>query len=225
MTAWRWAALGGTATILIGLGFGQVPGIGACGAGDGPSIWGGFQNITSVADVRAYIRPDCADAFIPALRSSMWLDALAFIPAFTLFLGALVVAARPPRWHLRVTLVLLAAGFIADQLEGYNLLSILNAFPGTEADVRGVIMANAAKNVLLPLATAGVALAVMRLPGWRRWVGLLTLLGALAALTRSVTDFPPGELGMLVSWLMLAALAVYGALAQWRAGRSLGQTQ
>lgn len=221
MTAWRWAALGAAATIFIGMSFGMVPGIDACGPPSGAGPWATFQTIASVADVRAMIRPDCAATFVPALRMSMWLDSLAFIPAFTLLLSAVVIAIRPPRWLLIGTLIILAGGAIADQLEGFSLLAILNALPGTADGVSSVVTAHIVKKCLLALTTAGVGLAVMLVPGWRRLAGGIALLGGLAALANLVVHIGGGEAGLLVSWLALSVVAVAGAVAEWRARRQI----
>jgi hypothetical protein len=220
MTAWRWATLGAVLTIAVGSLFGLVPGIDACGPATGAGQWATFQTIRSVADVQAMIRADCAAAFVPALRMSMALDALAFIPAFTLLLASALIALKPPRWLLLTGLMALAGGFIADQLEGVRLLAILNDLPGTSGGVQAVVFAHIVKKFMLALATGLVGVALLQIAGWRRWVGFIVLLGALAAMANTIASFAGGESGLLVSWLALAVVAVAGAMAERRHARS-----
>jgi hypothetical protein len=221
MTAWRWAVTGAAATIVVGTLFGMVPGITACGPASGAGQWATFQTIASVADVRGMIRTDCAASFVPALRMSMWLDALAFIPAFSLLLGASVIAMRPPRWLLLASLAALAGGFVADQLEGISLLSILGDVPGTAEQVRAVVLAHVIKKFLLAFATGLIGIALLTMAGWRRWTGIIVLAGALAAMANIISNFSGGEAGLLVSWLALAVVAVASAVAEWQQARVL----
>jgi hypothetical protein len=219
MTTWRWAAVGAAATIIVGTLFGMVPGIEACGPATGAGQWATFQSIASVADVQAMIRPDCAASFVPALRKSMRLDALAFIPAFTLLLGASVIAMRPPRWLLLASLAALAGGFVADQWEGISLLAILGDVPGTAEQVRAVVLAHIVKKVLLALTTGLIGIALLTMAGRRRWTGIIVVAGALAAMINLISNFSGGEAGLLVSWLALAVVACAGAVAEWRQAR------
>ncbi len=224
MATWRWATLGAATTVVVGMSFAQVPGIDACGAAGSAGQWLTFQTITSVADVRAMIRPDCAAAFVPALRQSMWLDALAFIPAFSLLLMAAMIALKPKRWLLLAGLLALAGGAAADQLEGWNLLRILEDLPGTADGVHQVVIAHVAKKFLLALGTGAIGIALLQIAGWRRAAGFVVLLGALAALANTIASFDGGEAGLLVSWLAVAVVAVAGAVAQWRQARPAAPT-
>ena len=146
----------------------------------------------------------------------MWLDALAFIPAFTLLLGASLIALRPPRWLLLTGLIALAGGVIADQLEGVSLLFILNDLPGTADSVGNVVLAHVVKKLLLALATGAIGVTLLHGTGWRRLAGLIVSGGALAALANSIVSLPGGEAGLLVSWLALAVVAVSNAVAERR---------
>lgn len=224
MTAWRWALVGALATIAIAMTFGMVPGIGACGPSNGIGQWASFQTITSVGEVEAMFRLANRGACVPALMVSMKLDALAFIPAFTLLLAANVIALRPPRWLLIGSLTALAGGAIADQLEGISLLTILHQLPGTEAMVDNVVAAHFAKKLLLALATAGAGLSLILSAGWHRWAGVMVVLGAGAALANVFGAYSDGTAGLLVSWLMLAAVAFSGAVAEWRSRAAMALT-
>jgi hypothetical protein len=73
---------------------------------------------------------------------------------------------------------------------------------------------------MLALATGLVGAALLHVAGWRRWVGFIMLLGALAAMANTIASFAGGESGLLVSWLALAVVAVAGALAERRQTRT-----
>ncbi len=208
MTPWRLSMIGAIATLLVGLAFRFVPNIDACGPAQGAGQWVDFQNIDSINTVADLIRPECEAGIIPALKASMWLDALVFIPAYMLFLGALLIALHPPRWLLFTGLSLLLMGMLADQLEGYRLLGILNAVPGNVDDIRAVIHMRTAKELLLQLATTSIGLMLLPLWGWRKMVGGAILLVCTASLIATIAGLGIGEWGLLLAWLMLTIVAL-----------------
>ena len=208
MTIWRWAAVAALLTVAIAFAFPAIPDIGACGAS---ASWVAFQKTSSVATVAAMIRPDCTAAFVPALRHSMWLDNIAFIPAYTAFLGLVLHALRPmPRWAWLAGVATLAIGIVADQVEGFRLLAILNALPGTQAMIDSANAATFAKELYLSLATLVIGLLLARARGAVRLLAIITALGGLVA-TLASFGFPfgeggtlMGESGLLIGWLALA---------------------
>lgn len=205
---WRWPAIGAVATIVIALSFALVPGINACGSHGATGSWVAFQKVTSVYEVQQLIRPQCAPQLVPALRASMWLDALAFIPAYGLMLGSLLLTLTSARWLRFAGLLLLGGGMLADQIEGVTLLAILDNLPGFDEQVLGLIFTHAAKELLLASATAVVAAAALPLGGWRRGAAILALIAALAAIGLIVIIPPLAATAMLVAWLALAAISL-----------------
>ncbi len=208
MTAWRWSALGGVLTVLIGLSFALVPDIGACDATNPGGVWADFQRIRSVADVATRIRPDCANALVPALKSSMWLDALAFIPVYALLLGAALVALRAVfRPVFAAGVVLLGAGVVADQSEGVLLLNILNALPGNQALIDVLIPVKLAKELALSGATIAVGILLVLRGHVARWPGLLIAKAAAIGVIAELFFQVRGALGLLIGWLTLTGVA------------------
>jgi hypothetical protein len=211
MTIYRWAAVAALLTIIVALAFPAISGIGACGKS---GSWVAFQMVASVAEVNAMIRPDCANAFVPALRKSMWLDSLAFIPVYAAFLGLVLYTLKPmPRiaWLLGITV--LTIGVVADQVEGFRLLAILDALPGTEAMIVNANAATLAKKLGLSLATLVIGLLLIRERSAVRLFGGVTAVGGLAVVLASVgVSFGAHEqliskFGLLIAWLVLAIVA------------------
>ena len=119
MTRWRWAALAAVATVLTGLSFGLVPADDACRA-VAAHPWAAFQMVSTPKAAGDLLRLCGAER----LRSGMWIDALAFIPAYAAFLMATSWAARPPHLVALTMVSLLAVGVFADQIEGARLLAL-----------------------------------------------------------------------------------------------------
>jgi hypothetical protein len=216
MTHWQWAALGAVATILVGLGFDLIPVEAGCHA-IADQAWPALQNATT-ADRANEIIDACGRG---PLRINMWLDALAFIPAFSLLLGGLLIALRPPRWLLWSGLCALIVGVIADQIEGGLLLGMLAMPAVRDSDVAIMAMAGTVKMLCLALATFAIGFFFAHLPGWRRWAGFVVLIGSIAAMAAEFPTFPSGSMGLLVAWLVLAAVSVAGAVAQGRRDRQV----
>jgi hypothetical protein len=211
MTIWRWAALAALLTVAVALAFAAIPGIGACGAS---GSWVAFQKVSSVAAVDAMVRPDCAHAFVPALRQSMWFDALVFMPVYGAFLALTFRALKPlPRLAGLAGAAALMLGLVADQVEGFRLLAILDAMPGTQAMIDGANAATFAKKICLSFATLVIGLLVIRDRGAVRLFGAVAaasaLAVALASLASNLGDIgePVSQYGLLVAWLALAFVA------------------
>jgi hypothetical protein len=211
MTPWRYAALGAVATILVGLSFGQVPAEAGCHA-VAAHPWTALQDATT-AEAATRIMDACGR---DRLRVSMWLDALAFIPAFGLFLGASLIALRPPRWLLTSGLAALIAGVIADQIEGGLLLHNLGLPTVSGANVQAVATTGMVKMLCLALATFAIGFFLAHLSGWRRWAGFAVLIGSTLTISAEFIDFPSGSAGLLIAWLVLAGVSVVGAVAEGR---------
>jgi hypothetical protein len=214
MTRWRWAALAAVATILTGLSFGLVPASDGCRA-VAAHPWADFQQIGSVEAARKLIGACGADR----LRRGMWIDALAFIPAYSAFLLAVLWAARPSQNIAQWVLVLLAVGVIADQVEGFRLLALIDADGGTSAMVAVANRATIAKEMFLALATGTVGWALSGHRDWRRVAGLAAATAAAIAAAAALMHVP-SAMFMLLAWLILATVALVGAVRP--AGRDTG---
>ncbi len=208
MTIWRWAGVAALLTIAVALAFAVIPGIDACGVS---GSWVAFQKVASVAAVNAMIRPDCADAFVAALRVSMWLDSLAFVPVYGAFLALVLCALKPlPRLVLPAGIATLGIGMVADQIEGFRLLAMLTSMPGTETMINDVNAATFAKKMCLSLVTLMIGLLLIRSHSAVRLLGAVTTLGGLAVvLTSFGSHFGEvgeqiSQYGLLIAWLALA---------------------
>ncbi len=209
MTLWRWCALFGVLTILVALSFGAVPDIDACGPAKGAGQWVDFQDINRASDVAALIRPDCADRFVPALRASMWLDAVVFIPVYGAFLIFALGALRGNRNKiLTAAFLILIGGMAADQIEGIRLLAILGSLPGTDSMALGVAHARGTKELLLALATLLTGIALVRRGGWLKAAGGVIAAASMLALAGTAFGFDAGRAGLLIGWLSLAIIAL-----------------
>jgi hypothetical protein len=209
MILWRWCAVLGLLTLLVGASFAFVPDIGACGVSAGAGQWADFQKVKSVAEVRAMIRPDCAAAFAPALEKSMWLDALGFIPVYGAFLAlALVGLCAKSETLSRIGLILLGLGMIADECEGAVLLRMLSALPGTEDQIGWLQIFGTSKMIALSLATlvigwlAQIGSRSQRILGWL--IAFCSIIQIYAIITKSTH----GSTGLLVAWLILTMTAI-----------------
>jgi hypothetical protein len=213
MTRWRWAALAAVLTVATGLSFGLVPASDACRA-VAAHPWAEFQQVRSVEAARRLIEACGADR----LRRGMWIDALAFIPAYSAFLLTVLWAARPTQDKALWVIVLLGVGVIADQIEGVRLLALIDAQGGTAPLVVAANRATMAKELFLALATGAVGWAVCTLGGWRRSAGALVMAGAALVIVALVAHFPTAPV-MLAAWLTLAVVAIMSAV-RGQAGRS-----
>jgi hypothetical protein len=217
---WRAAAVAALLTILVALGFGFVPGINACGP---EASWIAFQKVDSPAAVAKLICDQ--PAFVAALRTSMWLDALVFIPVYAAFLGLVFRALRPvPRPIWLLGMASLTVGVVADQIEGVRLLAILSALPGTQAMTDAVNAATLGKKLGLSLVTLLIGLLLLRDHGAARILGAFTALGGLAAAIASFRGSLGAhgvlinQFGLLTAWLALAIVTGIKGFRPARAG-------
>ncbi len=221
MTLWRWAAVAALLTIAVALAFAAVPDIDACGAS---GSWVAFQKIASVTAVDAMIRPGCAETFVPALRQSMWLDSLAFIPVYGAFLALVLVALRPLRFFWPAGIALLGIGMVADQIEGFRLLVILDTLPGTQVMIDSANAATFAKKICLSLVTLLIGLVLVRERGAVRLLGAISALGGLAVTLATLggpfgnAGEPISQYGLLIAWLALAIVTGIKGFWPVRAG-------
>jgi hypothetical protein len=206
VTRWRWAALAAVAAILTGLSFGLVPASDACRA-VAAQPWAEFQQVGTVEAARTLIDACGGDR----LRSGMWIDALAFIPAYSAFLLTVLWATRPTQNKALWVIVLLGIGVVADQFEGVRLLALIDGQGGTAPLVAAANRATMAKELFLALATGAVGWAVCTLGGWRRSAGTLVMAGAALVIVALFVHYPTAPV-MLAAWLTLAVVAMMSAV-------------
>jgi hypothetical protein len=218
MTLWRWCAAAALLTIAIGLGFAAVPGIDACGSTPPGDAWPTLQRALQPADMAAVIRPGCDAALIPALHTSMWLDAVFFIPAYVAFLLTALLALRPqgPRLFAMGAFALLA-GVVADQSEGLALRSMLIYWPA-QTDAFGWLAWSYNANVFfLGANTLAIGGLLWAAAGWQRAMGVAIIVASLAAMTVRIAGDQLAYAGLAASWMMVLVVALVASFERERA--------
>ena len=206
MTIWRWAALAGLVALAISFGFGQIPGIHACGL-PGDAILN-FEFVKAPSEVAVLFPDHCRAEHVVAQRHGLWLDALGFIPTYTSFLILSLIGLRTEAGTaaLRITgigigLTLIAA--LCDQFEGLQLFRILDDLPGTQATINMLMPAVRTKFGLLALVIMLVGWLHMQRSGWRKPAGAVIMIGGLWSLVGLFTQREWLLQGSAVAWLML----------------------
>lgn len=225
MAAWRWCLAAGCAVIACAWGFGNIPGLTACGptGGLGPVI--AFELARSPTEAAAIFGVEpCRAALIPAQRLGLLLDALGFIPAYTAFLCLAAWAAR--RDFARPVVAALAIAGLLDEIEGGLLFLILRDFPGGQPSFEMLFWVVRAKFLLLGLGTLAIALLVLiRWPlfRWTEWSvlrvvgGLGVGYGAIMALRGFFAGPAPSMTTAFAgAWFILLLVAIVGAVWPWR---------
>jgi hypothetical protein len=203
---WRIGAGAALAVIALTMAFALVPGINACAIGSGRA-WVTLQEAQTTADVEAVIQDQCADRLLPALRISMGLDGLAFVPAYGVFLLAALWASRlGGRKVMGLGLFSLATGVMADEVEGLTLLGIINLWPTRPSDLAPLMTAWHFKVGGLGVASLLIGVNWVR-AGGHRVVGGSIVLGALLSLTFRLLSPLASTFGLTLAWLSLAAAA------------------
>ena len=224
---WWWRAAGaGLIVLLISFGFGMIPNIEACGdSGDLGSIIA-FELVRTPAEVAALFgEQPCRTAFLSAMRQATWLDALAFIPAYSALLILSLIALR--RYGPKIALAGIAAtllGAVADEIEGVLLFQIMDPLPGSQSAIDWLIVMVRAKFALLGLGTALAGwLLVVRRNGFGWLAGAIIALGGIVTLSILLGDnfAPTMVLGATVAWAALfVTAALYAIAGRLRARRA-----
>lgn len=212
MTSWRWTALFALGVVVILAGFSAIPGIYDCG-GDDPIF--AFEMATSPASVEALLPPECRAAHIAAQRSGLFLDIVAFVPVYSLFLifGAVSLAREGGATALvRFTIGAVVIAAALDQYENALLLGILDRFPGAQADFDHLFFPPRAKFLLLGLAVAATGLLHLARPGWRKLIGVAALVGGAASAVAVVIREDLVLKASAGAWLALIVAALALAL-------------
>ena len=154
----------------------------------------------------------CRSTLAAAQRTGLWLDALAFIPAYTAFL-ALAARALGGRAAWPLIGMFVTAGLL-DEIEGVLLWRVLATLPGTQPVLDALFWAVRGKFLLLGLGTFALgALLTLRFNRVALPFGLVIAAGGLQALLRFFALPSPGMMGgFTVGWLALFVAAATASL-------------
>lgn len=208
---WIACALIGVVTIAISIGFGMIPNIAGCGdVGRAGSIIA-FELVRTPADVAALFgQPPCTGPFVEAMRLATWIDALAFIPAYSAFLITGLLALRPNGRIVSlagIAAILLAALF--DEIEGVQLFRIMADLPGRQPVIDLLIPLVRGKFALLGLGALAIGWLLAKPGGVGRITGLLVTIGGALTMVGLYGDDNARflTLGSAISWLTLLGVA------------------
>jgi hypothetical protein len=213
---WWWRCAGaGLVTMIISFYFGMIPNIEACAEtrpGLGSII--AFEIVRTPADVATLFGTEpCRGQFLAAMRHATWVDALAFIPAYTAFLVLALIALRgrgPKIAAAGAAAVVLGAIF--DEIEGVQLFTVMAALPGEQSAIDILIPMVRGKFAFLALGALAIGWLMARLPGFFWGIaGLIVTAGGAVMLFGVSSDAQAAFLGLggAISWgtLFLAAIA------------------
>lgn len=197
--------------------FGRVPGLVACGPSDGAGPIIALELVRTAGQVTALFGSEpCTSTLIAAQREALWLDMLAFIPAYTGFLalGAFALRRSGLVLALAAMSVFLAAGAF-DEIEGLVLFKLLANLPGTQAIYDSLFWTVRPKFALLGLGEIMLAALLWRGSLAGKVASGLLLAGGLASLYFLLNDphAPAMMKGHTYAWGALLIAALVGA---WR---------
>ena len=161
-TAWRLGVLAGLIAFACSSAFGRIPGLVACGSYDGAGQLGpilAFELAPTPAEGAALFGGGaCHTTLVGAQIDGLWLDALGFIPSYTLFLVLAAIAASRG-WARRAIVAMLLIAGLSDEIEGLVMARIMAHLPGTPGQLDTLWWAVHVKFGLLALGTTAI--------GWR----------------------------------------------------------
>ena len=195
--------------------FGRVPGLVPCGpsGGAGPVI--ALELVRTAEQVLALFGSEpCTSSLVAAQREALWLDLLAFIPAYTLFLALGAFALRRSGLLLAlITMSIFMAAGTFDEIEGLVLFKILGAMPGTPALYDALFWTVRPKFALLGVGEILLAALLWRGPLLAKIASGLLLAGGLASLYFLFNDphAPAMMKGHSYAWGALLIVALIGA--------------
>ena len=217
-TAWRLSVLAGLVAFACSFAFGKIPGLIACGTYDGSGQLGpilAFELARTPGDVAALFGGGpCRATFVAAQNTGLWLDALGFIPFYTLFLVLAAIAASRG-WFRRGLVALLLIAGLSDEIEGVIMWRIMAALPGTPGQLDALWWAVHVKFALLALGTTAIGLALLaKFKLWPMLFGLVITVGGAAAVYGFWT-LPNTMMmaGFTYAWFALLATAIVASFA------------
>lgn len=217
-TAWRLSVLAGLIAFICSWAFGKIPGLVACGTFDGSGQLGpilAFELARTPADIAALFGDGaCRGSLIGAQDKGLWLDALGFIPSYTLFLVLAAIAASRGRSRLVIVAMLVIAG-LSDEIEGVFMWRIMGALPGTPGQLDALWWAVHIKFALLALGTTAIGLALLgKFRLWPMLFGLIVTVGGAAAIYGFRT-LPNAMMmaGFTYAWFAILATAIVASFS------------
>lgn len=157
----------------------------------------------------------CTSRLLAAQRSALWLDMLGFIPAYTIFLIAGVVALRKSSLGLALVAfnLFLFAGAL-DEIEGAVMFKIMANMPGNPHLFDGLFWTVRPKFALLGLGEILLALMLWRGPLLGKIAAGALLAGGLVSLRYLFFDphAPAMMRGHTIAWTALLLVALVGAV-------------
>ncbi|WP_208402808.1 hypothetical protein [Sphingomonas japonica] len=212
---WLLCLAAGVGVLLASAAFGRVPGLVPCGPAAELGAIIAFELARSASEVAALFGAEpCRSALIAAQRQAVWVDALAFIPAYALFLGSAAWGLRKDRRIAPLTIAMVAAAAVLDQIEGRLLWSILDAMPGTEATLLPLYGVVRVKFALLSLAAFALAALLLRRGRIATIAAVVVAGGALLSFATLVVNahHPLLMEGHRISWTALLIVAGWFAV-------------
>lgn len=212
---WLLCVAAGIAVLIASYAFGRIPGLTPCGPDSelGPIL--AFELARSPAEVAALFGTDpCRAILIAAQRQAIWLDALGFIPAYALFLASAAWGLRNDRRIAPLTIALVIAAALLDQIEGRLLWSTLAAMPGDPDTLQTLYGVVRVKFALLSLAAFALAALLLR-RGWLSTIAAVVIAGGalLSFATLLANAHQPLLMeGHRISWTALLVVAGWFAV-------------
>lgn len=215
--AWIGCAIAGLATILVAIALAFIPNLVSCGPDHGLGPVMAFELARTPTDFALLFGEEpCRGALVEAMLTMLWIDALAFIPAYTALLVFALIALRGNGPKLAAAgIVAAVAGALFDEFEGVVSFAILGdlsgALPADPAQIAWLIPAVRGKFALLALATMAIGWLLSRDGGRHRLSGLVVTAGSAIMLIGLASVELGGllTLGGLIAWASLFAVAVW----------------
>lgn len=179
-----------------------------------------LELVRTTQDVLALFGAEpCTSRLIAAQRQALWLDMLAFIPAYTLFLLSATVAL----YRSGLGMALLAfnlfmfAGAL-DEIEGLVLFKLLDELPGNQRLFDGLFWTVRPKFALLGLGEMLLAAMLWRGALFDKIAAGAMLAGGLASLRYlAIAPHDPAMMtAHIVAWAALLVVALVRAFAPRR---------
>ena len=217
-TAWRLSVLAGLVAFACSFAFGKIPGLVACGTFAGSGQLGpilAFELARTPGDVAALFGAgSCRASLIDAQNAGLWLDALGFIPFYTLFLVLAAIAASRGRARRAIVAVLLIAG-LSDEIEGLVMWRIMGNLPGSDGQLGALYWAVHIKFALLAIGTTLIGLELIRTTRlWPMLFGLVVTVGGAAAIY-GFWSLPNAMMmaGFTYAWFAILVTAIVASFA------------
>jgi hypothetical protein len=210
--------LAGLIAFACSFAFSKIPGLVACGTFAGSGQLGpilAFELARTPADVAALFGSDaCRATLVDAQIKGLWLDALGFIPSYTLFLVLAAIAASRG-WAKRAIVAMLLIAGLSDEIEGLLMARIMAHLPGTPGQLDTLWWAVHVKFGLLAIATATIGLTLIRvLKLWPMLFGLVITVGGAAAIYGFWTlPNPVMMAGFTYAWFAILVTAIVASFA------------